>query len=164
MGEIRDKAEGGGVEGRRRALLALVESRAVGSQEELAALLAARGFPATQSSVSRDLRALGVSKVQGVYARDPRSEEVLPMPLVAAGMHAVAPAGPHLVVVHTASGLASAVCAAIDEARWPEVVGTLAGNDTIFCACRGRAEQARLLARLRAVLAHGRGPVGEGRR
>jgi transcriptional regulator of arginine metabolism len=144
-----------GVGERRRAIRALLEHACISTQEELLERLAAEGFEVTQSSVSRDLRALGVAKRGGAYVigagERTLAESGVPLPLLASAVLAVGAAGRNLVVVHTPAGLASALCRAIDEARWPEVVGTIAGNDTIFLACKGGADQARLLALLDAA-------------
>ena len=61
----------------------------------------------------------------------------------------VVPAGPHLLVAHTVVGGASRVGLALDELHWPEILGTVAGDDTLLLAIPGRREQKRLLQRLR---------------
>jgi transcriptional regulator of arginine metabolism len=112
------------------------------------------GFEVTQSSVSRDLRELGVAKVGGRYvapaapgAQDNAIEQV------AGFLRTVRPAGPHLTILLTAVGAAQAVGVALDRAAWPEVLGSIAGDDTIFLATAGAREQTRLLHRLGALLA-----------
>jgi transcriptional regulator of arginine metabolism len=148
---------------RQDAIRAILDAEAVESQEQLVRRLKRRGFRVTQSSVSRDLAELGVAKVDGRYVALERLAEAaapgrpggLPAPspgdrraAVASFMREVAPAGPHLLVVRTPPGGASPVGIAIDAARWPEVVGTVAGDDTLFIATPGRAAQARVEARL----------------
>lgn len=144
---------------RRRAIKALLEQESIATQEELLERLAGQGFEVTQSSVSRDLRALGVAKQGGVYVVGAPAPTLagsgVALPLLASAVVSVVPVGRHLVVVRTPSGLASALCRAIDEARWPEIVGSLAGDDTIFLACKGGSDQARLLALLHAATDEG---------
>ncbi len=145
-------------ERRRRAIVELVSRARIASQEELLARLAARGIRATQPSVSRDLRDLGVAKAGGRY--------VLPATLgeeqrdeladIADFVRDVRAAGSHLVVVVTTVGAAQTVAIALDHAGFPELVGTVAGDDTIFAATRNAAEQRRLLARLNRLLAERR--------
>jgi transcriptional regulator of arginine metabolism len=67
-------------------------------------------------------------------------------------MHSVEPAGPNLVVLKTPPGAASQVAIAIDGEAWQEVVGTIAGDDTVFIATRGRSQQARLETLLKQVM------------
>ena len=146
---------------RQLAIRAILDAEAVESQEQLVRRLRRRGFRVTQSSVSRDLAELGVAKVDGCYvALERLTEAVAPngpggTTTSGDGLAGVAPfvrefaaAGPHLLVVKTPAGAASPVGIAIDAARWPEVVGTVAGDDTLFVATTGRAAQARVEARL----------------
>lgn len=140
---------------RRRAIRALLEQEPIATQEELLTRLSEAGFDVTQSSVSRDLRALGVAKQGGVYVAGAPGRTLagsgVALPMLASAVISITPAGRNLIVVHTPSGLASALCRAIDEARWPEIVGSIAGDDTIFLACKGSSDQARLLALLHAA-------------
>jgi len=140
---------------RRRAIVDLVRRARITSQEELRAKLAARGFAATQPSVSRDLRDLGVGKAGGRYVladelgpetRDTLAEVVL-------FVRDVRAAGPHIVVISTTLGAAQTVAIALDHAGFPELVGTVAGDDTIFAATTSAAAQHRFLERLRHLLA-----------
>src|SRR5215210_4668731 len=71
---------------------------------------------------------------------------------VARFVHGFKPAGPHLSVVFTATGAAQTVALAIDRAAWPEVVGTMAGDDTIFVATAGAQDQKRFFQRLERYL------------
>lgn len=121
---------------RRRALRELIESRPVGSQAELVELLAQRGFVVTQSTVSRDLQALGASKNgDDRYVLVPagsrsEAEEALARAL-SEFAQGITPTG-NLVVVRTPPGAAQVVAAAIDAAALGGVVGTVAGDDTIL--------------------------------
>lgn len=139
---------------RQLKILELISTRAIRTQEELAEALAAEGWDVTQSSVSRDIAALKLVKVDGAYTRQAR---VLATPRspddqrIAEGVLTAEPAGEVLVVVHTAPGEANRVGAALDRSAWPEVLGTIAGDDTIFIAARNGAAQKAVLRRLRAV-------------
>jgi len=134
---------------RHRQILSLLRRGRVGSQEELAERLSERGFAVTQSSVSRDLRDLGVVKVDGRYvAPELRGGTPQALEEVAHFLRGTRPAGPHLAVLLTTPGAAQTVALAIDRAAWPEVVGTVAGDDTIFLATAAAREQKRVLARL----------------
>lgn len=145
--EIRDE--------RQRAILSILRRRSVHSQAELVAQLAERGFEVTQSSVSRDLRDLAVAKVAGRYrapAPAPGAEAAIDE--VAHYLRGARAAGPNLTVVLTQVGAAQTVGIGLDRAAWPEVVGTIAGDDTVFVATAGAREQTRLLHRFHALLAH----------
>jgi len=139
---------------RQREILKLLRGKRVHSQEEIAALLQSRGLEATQSSISRDLRDLGAAKVAGRYlvpqaTDDGHSDELRE---AARFLRGAKPAGPHLAVVLTVIGAAQQVAVAIDHAAWPEVVGTVAGDDTIFIATAAALQQKRLLARLAGLM------------
>jgi len=137
---------------RRTTLANIIREQVVGRQSELVAMLRKQGYAATQSSVSRDLRELGVAKLGDRYvlpdaAALPKSD----FSTLKQFVNAQFSAGTNLTVLKTAVGSAQSVAVAIDTARWPEVVGTISGDDTIFIATVGAAEQTRLRQRLRAV-------------
>jgi len=115
---------------RQQKILSLIQARAIGTQEDLRALLEQAGVPATQSSVSRDLEELGVVKHHGHYTL-PRTNGG-----AARGLVSLDQAGDSLVIARTVPGLASAVAVEIDAATISEIVGTIAGEDTIFIAVR----------------------------
>lgn len=123
------------------------------SQGQLLARLRRRGFRVTQSSVSRDLRELGVVKTNGCYALPEPTRGPPPgagaEETVAAFVWEWTPAGPNLLVLRTAVGAASRVALALDEEGWREVVGTVAGDDTVFVAVPGQRERRRLEDSLR---------------
>ena len=138
-------------ETRQQAILGLLRQNRVESQSDLVALLGERGIPATQSSVSRDLKELGVARVGGRYVapapeRDPGLAEV------ARFLRGARPAGPYLTVVFTTAGTAQSVGIALDRAGWPEIVGTMAGDDTVFIATAAETDQQRVLAHLQPFL------------
>jgi transcriptional regulator of arginine metabolism len=128
-------------------ILELISTRAVRTQEELAEALAAEGWDVTQSSVSRDIAVLRLIKVNGAYRR-PASVVIPADPnerRIADGVLTAEPAGDALVVVHTPAGEANRVAVALDRLAWPEVAGTIAGDDTIFIAVKGPAARRRVL-------------------
>jgi transcriptional regulator of arginine metabolism len=137
---------------RRAAILRILREARVHNQEELVKLLHRQGFEATQSSVSRDLRELGVAKAGDHYIV-PAADEVPANPFAAVGRFVVdvRTAGSALTVVKTTSGNAQSVAVAIDESDWPEVVGTISGDDTIFLATEDGHAQRKLRDRLRGA-------------
>lgn len=124
---------------RQQKILSLIRARPVGTQEDLRALLERAGVPATQSSVSRDLEELGVVKHHGYYTL-PRTNGT-----PVRGLLSLDHAGDSLVIARTVPGLASAVAVEIDAAAIPEIVGTIAGEDTIFIAVRDMKQQRAVL-------------------
>jgi transcriptional regulator of arginine metabolism len=135
-------------ENRHRVILSLLEQERIVSQGELVERLRREGFSVTQSSVSRDLRDLGAVKVAGRYAAPAEmGEGAGALPAIRPFLRSARPAGPHLLVVQTLPGAAQTVAVALDRARWPEVVGTIAGDDTVFVACASAREQQRVRAR-----------------
>lgn len=129
---------------RRHAIRRIIAQRAVATQQELVDLLHRAGIEATQSSVSRDIAHLGLVKIGGRYAipseRGFLSE--LPIEILSAE-----PADA-IAVVKLPPGQASLLGVRIDSAGWPEVVGTVAGDDTLLVACRDRQARNLVLARL----------------
>ena len=135
---------------RRAAILRILRESTVRNQDELVKVLKKQGFDATQSSVSRDLRELGVAKAGDRYII-PTDAGSGPSPFaaIASFVIGVRAAGPSLTVIKTATGTAQSVAVVIDEAEWPEVVGTISGDDTIFIATEDGREQKKLRERLR---------------
>lgn len=141
---------------RRQALSQIIRNGTVSTQAEIVSALRQLGFTATQSSISRDLRQLGVAKVGGGYvlpATFLKPEKQAPNGAfepseLSRWVRSVHAAGPNLLVVRTAIGAASQVAATIDGLGWAEIVGTVAGDDTIFVATEHKAAQARVARRL----------------
>jgi transcriptional regulator of arginine metabolism len=127
----------------------LVTSESISSQEELVERLIEDGFPVTQSAISRDLRELGVAKAQGFYVLpDVPIAQMENGPAGLRLLRGTRPAGPNLLVLQTATGGASRVALALDQAAIPEVVGTIAGDDTIFVATANEQQQTKLQKKL----------------
>ncbi len=128
---------------RQTAILKLISAKQISRQEELTALLERKGFSVTQSSVSRDLLELGIVKVGGFYSlpQKPKSDMVF-------GLVSLEIAGENLIVAKCEAGLASACAVRIDAAGIEEIIGTIAGDDTIFIAVRGHKEQKTVLKKV----------------
>ena len=131
---------------RQARIAALVERAPVHSQAELAELLAAEGFAVTQATLSRDLEELGVAKTGGRYATGRESEEPDRLARTLADLLVSAERSGNLVVLRTPPGGAHLVGSALDRAALPEVLGTVAGDDTVLVVCRGAAS--RVVAKL----------------
>lgn len=140
---------------RRGAIVRILRDGLVRRQQDLVRLLKKTGLEATQSSISRDLRDLGVLKAGGRYVLPP--DEVSrangDFGALAQFVRALRRAGPSLTVLRTTIGAAQSVAVAIDRAEWPEVAGTISGDDTIFIATATPRAQDELIARLRALFA-----------
>ena len=127
---------------RQKRILNLIRAKRIGTQEELRAELERSGVPATQSSVSRDLDELGVVKHHGFYAL-PQANGY-----AARGLVGLDIAGDVLVIAKCLPGRASAVAVEIDDAAITEIVGTLAGEDTIFIATHDQKSQRAVLKKI----------------
>lgn len=130
-------------EQRQTAILKLISGKSISRQEELAELLERKGFLVTQSSVSRDLEELGIIKINGFYSLPQRPKNAL-----AFGLKSLETAGENLVVAKCDAGLASAVCVQIDNSEISGIVGTIAGEDTIFIAVKDKAEQKAVIKKI----------------
>lgn len=139
---------------RRMAIAALLRDNTIERQSELVDLLRREGFNATQSSVSRDLKDMGAVKLNTGYGLPEHSGDPGASSLdeVAEFVRELRAAGPNLLVVTTAIGAAQRVALTLDRIAWPEIVGTLSGDDTIFVATASAAQQRRLRARLKQGL------------
>ena len=137
----------------RRALLAkIIREQSVGRQSELVMMLRKLGHVATQSSVSRDLRELGVAKLGDRYVLpEAASRAKNDFATLKQFVSARLTAGGNLTVLKTTIGSAQSVAVAIDSAQWPEVVGTISGDDTIFIATASADAQRKLGERLLAL-------------
>jgi transcriptional regulator of arginine metabolism len=147
---------------RDRRIIEIIGRRPVTTQAELVAALRAAGVEVTQATVSRDIKRLGLIKVPGRdgHYRYQAAPTDLPPPteLQARLRRAVTDyvtdvdAGSGLVVVKTATGSAGTVAEAIDEMAWSEVVGTVAGDNTILVVPRRASQRAAIIRRIRSLL------------
>ncbi len=144
---------------RQGAILRLVREQPISTQAELAAALHAAGHDVVQTTVSRDIRELGLVKVRDragrlVYAPPGATRP----PALAAGLRRIAlsiESSGNLVLVTTPSGFASALAEEIDRAAHPLVLGTVAGDNTIIVVAREGVSGAELRDNLRAYLREG---------
>jgi transcriptional regulator of arginine metabolism len=139
---------------RRLAIVKLLRDNAIERQSELVELLRSEGYVATQSSVSRDLKDMGAVKVKNGYSlpEHDATGNGDSLKQVAEFVREIRAAGPNLLVVTTAIGAAQRVALTLDRISWPEIVGTLSGDDTVFIATSTAAQQRRLRSRLQRGL------------
>lgn len=138
-------------ERRQRAILTLVATRPIHSQEELVSLLQRQGFEVTQATVSRDVKELRLAKVPIKSSQGEIFKYVVPSAAsnYASRLHRVMTelattiaGSANLIVIHTAPGSAMMLASAVDEAAWPEVLGTIGGDDTILIVVRSADDMA----------------------
>ena len=128
---------------RQSKIIEIIQKNEVETQDELSALLEKDGFRVTQATVSRDIRELKLTKIPTASGRQKyavitdapenlskKYERVLREGFLSMDM------AQNILVIKTVSGMASAVCAAIDAMKMREIVGSIAGDDTIMCAIR----------------------------
>ena len=141
---------------RHAAILRIVRDRRVENQDVLREALATEGINVTQATLSRDIRELGLAKLVdpqgGAFYANPNEGSLRPdlgqiLPTL---MLSVEGTGP-LLVIKTASGGAGAVGAAVDQAGWSEVIGTIAGEDTVLVIARSPALRQAVASRLAAL-------------
>jgi transcriptional regulator of arginine metabolism len=128
---------------RQNTILNIIGATRIGRQDELVKLLRKNGFSVTQASVSRDLDDLSIVKVNGFYAQPEKQAGAFGL-----GLFSLEAAGPFMVVAKCPSGLASASAVRIDAAKLEEIVGTIAGDDTIFIAVKDEKAQKAVIKQL----------------
>jgi transcriptional regulator of arginine metabolism len=134
---------------RREVIRQLLLAGAADTQRALVNELEARGLVATQSSVSRDLKDLGAIKTsQGYELPGAVAEQDDMFYGIAELLRKISPAGPHLIVIKTATGAAQRVALALDRSNWSEIVGNIGGDDTVFVATDSASNQKILLSRI----------------
>lgn len=144
---------------RQNKILELIQKNVIGTQEELAQALNNAGFNVTQATVSRDIRELNLTKTamdgqlryvvfQSADDRELGNKfiRVLKEGFVSMDM------AQNILVIKTVPGMAMAVCAALDAMSWHEVVGSIAGDDTIMCAVRSVEDTVKLMEKLKKIL------------
>ena len=145
---------------RHEKIIELIHQYDIDTQEELAARLNEAGFKVTQATVSRDIRALKMTKVAG---KDEKSHyailqdthpvlgdkytRVLKDALISMDV------GQNIVVIKTVPGMAMGVAAALDALKWPEILGSIAGDDTIMCAAKSSEQATGVVEKLQSILA-----------
>ena len=143
---------------RHAALLRIVRRERVGNQEQLRELLRAEGIDVTQATLSRDIRELGLAKVaapdgashysppiEGGAGVSPHLEQLLPTMLISVDV-----VGP-LLVLKTLTGVAQPLGVALDRAAWSDVLGTIAGDDTLLVVTRSERARRAVHVRLKEL-------------
>ena len=133
---------------RRDAIRQLLERGPAGTQRSLVDALTSQGFVATQSSVSRDLKELGAIKTASGYELPGAQTSEGDVTAISEFFRGMESAGPHLLVIKTAIGAAQRVALALDRSAWPEMVGNIGGDDTVFVATKNAAGQRTLMAKI----------------
>ena len=141
---------------RQEAILALIKEHRVSSQDELRALLHGEGIDVTQATVSRDLKDLRLVKVPSAegpshYALPEEWENAPPLEQLLPTLMTPVEGSGNLLVLRTLTGGAQAVASAIDWEEWPEVLGTIAGDDTILIVLRDAGGLQRVVDRLETI-------------
>lgn len=146
------------VQARRREAIVeiLMGNQPVTEQQDLVDRLRARGIPATQSSISRDLKALGAVRVQGFYEipswMDEDDGEVLPLRRVTSFVRKVRQAGPYQLLLVTNPGAGRVVAQAIEDSGWEEIVGTVNGDSSVLILTENFMFQRLVYERLKHFL------------
>lgn len=144
---------------RHEAIINLIDNEYIGTQNELSRRLEEEGFAVTQATISRDIRELRLVKVADTegnyhYEVGKSSEKVQDSnkfhSIFLASAHKVDYAN-NLVIVKCYTGMAQAVCATMDSLDWPEVVGTVAGDDTILIVARDDESAKNLVRTLKEI-------------
>lgn len=146
---------------RQSKILELIRNNDIETQEELQAYLVRAGFNVTQATVSRDIRDMKLTKIatnsgkQKYVALSDTGEDlsekyvrVLKDGFVSMDM------AQNILVIKTVSGMAGAVCASIDAMNIHEIVGSIAGDDTIMCAIRTTEDTVLIMKKLRKIIEH----------
>ena len=144
---------------RQKRIMEIIAKEPVRTQDELAAVLRGEGFPITQATVSRDIRELGlVKETRGdgyAYALpkgQPSLQDHSRLQRVFRDAVRKIACGENLVVVHTLPGNANSVCSLLDATGWEEILGNVAGDDTIFIAAKSKEHAEILLDKLNSLL------------
>ncbi len=144
---------------RQSKIIEIIQKNEVETQDELSALLEKEGFRVTQATVSRDIRELKLTKIPTVSGRQKyavitdapenlskKYERVLREGFLSMDM------AQNILIIKTVSGMASAVCAAIDAMKMREIVGSIAGDDTIMCAIRTVDDTYAVMKKIRRIV------------
>lgn len=144
---------------RQSKIIEIIQKNEVETQDELSALLEKDGFRVTQATVSRDIRELKLTKIPTAGGRQKyavitdapenlskKYERVLREGFLSMDM------AQNILVIKTVSGMASAVCAAIDAMKMREIVGSIAGDDTTMCAIRTVDDTYAVMKKIRRIV------------
>jgi transcriptional regulator of arginine metabolism len=141
---------------RQAAILRVIRERRIESQDDLKDALASVGIVVTQATLSRDIRELGLAKLAdsgGAYYAHPHKGAVRPelgqvLPTLLVSVDGVGP----FLILKTASGSAGAVTEALDQAGWTEIIGTIAGDDTVLVITRNQRLRKAITNRIEALV------------
>jgi transcriptional regulator of arginine metabolism len=141
---------------RQAAILRVIRERRIESQDDLKDALASVGIVVTQATLSRDVRELGLAKLAdsgGAYYAHPHRGAVRPelgqvLPTLLVSIDGVGP----FLILKTASGSAGAVTEALDQAGWTEIIGTIAGDDTVLVITRTQRLRKAIANRIEALV------------
>ncbi|MCM1282465.1 MAG: arginine repressor [Muribaculaceae bacterium] len=144
---------------RQNKILELIRKHDIETQEELLAYLTGEGFQVTQATVSRDIRDLKLTKVArengrqkyAAYADRGGNMTDKYVRVLREGFVHMDAAG-NILVIHTVSGMASAVGAAVDAMELREIIGSIAGDDTLMCVVRSEEDAVNIMRRLHRVM------------
>ncbi|MCM1307823.1 MAG: arginine repressor [Butyrivibrio sp.] len=144
---------------RQNKIIEIINKNSIETQEELAEALNSEGYNVTQATVSRDIRELKLTKVSTaggrqkyVALRQPDSAMTDKYIRVLKDGFASVDMAQNILVIKTVSGMAMAVAAALDNMSWHEVVGTIAGDDTIMCAIRTASDACDVMDRIHKIV------------
>ena len=146
---------------RQEKILDIIINKPIETQEELTSELKKEGFDVTQATVSRDIRKMKLTKVTDAFGRlryvaysetnedlDEKYIRILKDGFISMDN------AQNILVIKTVSGMAMAVAAALDHIKFNEIVGSIAGDDTIMCAVRSTGDVTNVMSRLRRILDH----------
>jgi len=142
---------------RQDAILSLIASHSIASQEDLKRLMGERGWTVTQATLSRDLRDLGVmrapteSGARYVLPEMVGDDDKLSLDSVLPQWFSKIDGVGELIVLHTLPGGAQPIAEALDSEAWPEIIGTIGGENTVLIVCRSAAARATLTERIRQL-------------
>lgn len=137
---------------RRKAILEILAERPMRKQIEIVRALRKMGFKMTQSSISRDLKAMGIVRHQGVYRAPEQVGDESSLGKLEEHIRRVRAAGPYMLVVETSPGMAKAVVLSLKSAAWPEIRGMVSEDDTIFVATENVYDSRLLVQRLKRIM------------
>ena len=150
---------------RQEMIIKLIKEHDISTQEELTAKVKAAGFEATQATCSRDIKELGIIKITmpdktTKYAVLDRTGDVAPGRLLAVFANSLisVPSAMNMLVIKTLPGMAAAAASALDSMHLEDVVGTIAGDDTVFACATGPSEAQALVVTIRDMMESGSGP------
>ena len=150
---------------RQEMIIKLIKEHDISTQEELTAKVKAAGFEATQATCSRDIKELGIIKITmpdktTKYAVLDRTGDVAPGRLLAVFANSLisVQCAMNMLVIKTLPGMAAAAASALDSMHLEDVVGTIAGDDTVFACATGPSEAQALVVTIRDMMESGSGP------